>query len=65
MPKTISFHNGTEWSRGHNIRDQRYTAKQIHIDKTLNIAASGFQKKLVTIFLIYNLCMVVTVCNHL
>lgn len=35
MPKTISFHNGTEWSRGHNIRDQRYTAKQIHIDKTL------------------------------
>lgn len=35
MPKTISFHNGTTWSRGHNIRDERYTSKQEHIDKTL------------------------------
>lgn len=35
MPKTISFHNGTDWSRGHNIRDERYTAKQGHIDKSL------------------------------
>lgn len=35
MPKTISFHNGTTWSRGHNIRDERYTGKQEHIDSTL------------------------------
>lgn len=35
MPKTISFHNGIEYSRGHNIRDERYTAKQEHIDKSL------------------------------
>ena len=35
MPKTISFHNGTAWSRGHNIRDERYTDKQEHIDKAL------------------------------
>ncbi|MBQ3885666.1 MAG: plasmid recombination protein, partial [Ruminococcus sp.] len=35
MPKTISFHNGAAWSRGHNIRDERYTDKQKHIDKTL------------------------------
>lgn len=35
MPKTISFHNGTAWSRGHNIRDERYTSKQEHIDKAL------------------------------
>ncbi len=35
MPKTISFHNGTVWSRGHNIRDERYTNKQEHIDKAL------------------------------
>lgn len=35
MPKTISFHNGTAWSRGHNIRDERYTNKQEHIDKAL------------------------------
>lgn len=35
MAKTISFHNGTEWCRGHNIRDERYTAKQEHIDKSL------------------------------
>lgn len=36
MPKTISFHNGTSWSRGHNIRDERYTSKQEHIDKLLS-----------------------------
>lgn len=35
MPKTISFHNGTTWSRGHNIRDERYTGKQEHIDTSL------------------------------
>ncbi|MDE6036365.1 MAG: plasmid recombination protein [Ruminococcus sp.] len=36
MPKTISFHNGTSWSRGHNIRDERYTSNQEHIDKSLS-----------------------------
>ncbi|MCM1316533.1 MAG: plasmid recombination protein [Alistipes senegalensis] len=36
MPKTISFHNGTVWSRGHNVRDERYTKKQEHIDPTLS-----------------------------
>lgn len=36
MPKTISFHNGSNWSRGHNIRDERYTDKQEHIDKALS-----------------------------
>lgn len=36
MPKTISFHNGSNWSRGHNIRDERYTGKQEHIDKALS-----------------------------
>lgn len=35
MAKTISFHNGNTWSRGHNIRDERYTNKQEHIDSTL------------------------------
>ena len=35
MSKTISFHNGTQWSRGHNIRDKRYTSKQEHIDSSL------------------------------
>lgn len=35
MPKTISFHSGTTWSRGHNIRDKRYIDKQEHIDQTL------------------------------
>ena len=35
MSKTISFHNGTVWSRGHNIRDERYTSKQEHIDSSL------------------------------
>jgi len=37
MPKTISFHNGSAWSRGHNIRDERYTTKQEHIDPTLTV----------------------------
>ena len=37
MPKTISFHNGSAWSRGHNIRDERYTNKQEHIDPTLTV----------------------------
>lgn len=36
MSKTISLHNGTTWSRGHNVRDERYTDKQKHIDKTLS-----------------------------
>lgn len=36
MPKTISFHNGTSWSRGHNIRDTRYVAKQEHINPQLS-----------------------------
>ena len=35
MPKTISFHNGSMWSRGHNIRDERYTSKQEHINSSL------------------------------
>ena len=36
MSKTISFHNGSVWSRGHNIRDERYTSKLDHIDKELS-----------------------------
>ncbi len=36
MPKTISFHNGSVWSRGHNIRDERYTSKQEHINSSLS-----------------------------
>lgn len=36
MSKTISFHNGTVWSRGHNIRDERYTSKQKHINSSLS-----------------------------
>lgn len=36
MPKTISFHTGAVWSRGHNIRDERYTGKQEHIDSSLS-----------------------------
>lgn len=32
MPKTISIHGGTNWSRGHNIRDPRYVSEQNHID---------------------------------
>lgn len=35
MPKTISFHNGASWSRGHNTRDERYTKDQEHIDPSL------------------------------
>ena len=35
MPKTISFHNGFSWSRGHNIRDHRFVKAQAHIDKSL------------------------------
>lgn len=35
MAKTISLHNGTEWSRGHNIRDERFTKEQYHIDPEL------------------------------
>lgn len=35
MPKTISFHNGAAWSRGHNTRDERYTKSQEHIDPNL------------------------------
>lgn len=35
MPKTISFHNGSSWSRGHNVRDERYTKDQEHIDPAL------------------------------
>ena len=35
MPKTISFHNGTTWSRGHNIRDERFIKNQKNIDCTL------------------------------
>ena len=36
MSKTISFHNGSEWSRGHNIRDERYTNNQEHINSSLS-----------------------------
>lgn len=36
MPKTISFHNGSNWSRVHNIRDERYTSKQEHINSSLS-----------------------------
>ena len=36
MPKTISFHNGSEWSRGHNVRDKRFVKEQYHIDKSLS-----------------------------
>lgn len=36
-PKTITFHAGTQYSRGHNIRDERYTDEQKHIDKSLSI----------------------------
>lgn len=36
MPKTISFHNGSEWSRGHNVRDKRFVKEQAHIDKSLS-----------------------------
>lgn len=36
MPKTISFHNGSDWSRGHNIRDKRFIKQQAHIDTSLS-----------------------------
>ncbi|MDE6591906.1 MAG: plasmid recombination protein [Oscillospiraceae bacterium] len=36
MPKTVSFHNGTSWSRGHNVRDDRFIKEQNHIDKSLS-----------------------------
>ena len=36
MPKTISFHNGSSWSRGHNVRDKRFVKEQHHIDKSLS-----------------------------
>lgn len=36
MPKTISFHNGSNWSRGHNVRDKRFVKEQHHIDKSLS-----------------------------
>lgn len=36
MPKTISFHNGSSWSRGHNVRDKRFIKEQYHIDKSLS-----------------------------
>ena len=37
MPKTISFHNGSTYSRGHNVRDERYTKDQVHIDHSLTV----------------------------
>ena len=36
MPKTISFHNGSSWSRGHNVRDKRFIKEQTHIDTLLS-----------------------------
>ena len=36
-PKTITFNAGAQYSRGHNIRDPRYTDEQKHIDKSLSI----------------------------
>lgn len=36
MSKTISFHCGSTYSRGHNIRDDRYVSEQKHIDKNLS-----------------------------
>lgn len=36
MPKTVSFHNGSSWSRGHNVRDKRFVKEQAHIDKSLS-----------------------------
>lgn len=35
MPKSVSFHNGFNWSRGHNVRDHRFVKEQSHIDKSL------------------------------
>lgn len=37
MSKTISFHCGSEYSRGHNIRDERYVSEQKHIDTSLSV----------------------------
>ena len=37
MPKTISLHLGSTYSRGHNIRDERYVAEQKHIDRSLSV----------------------------
>lgn len=36
-PKTITFHAGSKFSRGHNIRDPRYTDEQKHIDRSLSV----------------------------
>lgn len=36
MSKTISFHNGSNWSIGHNVRDERFVKDQDHIDKSLS-----------------------------
>lgn len=36
MSKTISFHNGSSWSRGHNLRDKRFIKEQAHIDTSLS-----------------------------
>lgn len=36
MSKTISVHNGSAWSRGHNIRDERYIKNMDNIDSTLS-----------------------------
>ena len=35
MPKTISIHNGRNWSRGHNVRDEKFIKNQTNIDRTL------------------------------
>jgi hypothetical protein len=35
MPKTITFHNGTTLCQEHNRRNEKYTDKQSHIDKSL------------------------------
>ena len=37
MSKTVSFHVGSTYSRGHNIRDERYVSEQKHIDKSLSV----------------------------
>ena len=37
MSKTVSFHVGSTYSRGHNIRDERYVAEQKHIDRSLSV----------------------------
>lgn len=35
MPRTISVHNGRNWSRGHNVRDDKFIKNQTNIDRTL------------------------------